>query len=88
MGPVLLGVPVPSYLVLRWLLTKEYNSLPRQFTRLQIRILGNQISMIISLFFSQIPARTAHCNKMMNYSQSKVKILMTTTARGKPAATR
>jgi hypothetical protein len=41
MGPVLLGVPVQSYLALRRLLTKEYNSLPRQFTRHQIRILGN-----------------------------------------------
>jgi hypothetical protein len=88
MGPVLFGVPVPSYLVLRRLLTKEYNSLLRQFTRRQIRIMGNQISMILSLFFSQIPARTAHCNKMMNCSQSKVKTPMTTTTRGQSAATR
>lgn len=27
--------------------------------------------MITSLFSSQIPARTAHCNKMTNCSQSK-----------------
>lgn len=49
--------------------------------------MGNQISMITSLFFLQIPARTAHCNKMMNCSQSKVKIPMTTTTRGQSAAT-
>ena len=87
MGPVLFGVPVPSYLVLHRLLTKEYDSLPRQFTRRQIRIMGNQISMILSLSFSQIPAPTAHCSKMMNCSQSKVKIPMTTTMRGQSAAT-
>ena len=39
--------------------------------------------MTVILFFSQIPARTAHCNKMTNYSRSKVKIPMTTTKRGR-----
>ena len=44
--------------------------------------------MIINLFFSQIPARIAHCNKMKSCSQSKVKIPMTTTKSGQSAATR